>query len=83
MNIPLPKLLEKMEKELNEAKLAKSESLLKERIYAIKTLCDLVLEEKIEAREKDAFPRPVIKTNNIQETKLEEIDANGDSIFDF
>jgi hypothetical protein len=45
MNIPLQKLLTKMDAELQGAKTATSNSALRERIHSLKTLCELVLEE--------------------------------------
>ena len=45
MNISLQKLLLKMEEELKRAKSAESETVQRERIHSIKTLCELVLDE--------------------------------------
>jgi hypothetical protein len=46
MNISIDKLLSKIEQELKQAKnSAKSES-LRERVYSIKILCELILDEK-------------------------------------
>jgi hypothetical protein len=47
MNIPLQKLLLKMEAELQGAKNASSDSALREKIHSLKTLCELVLDEPI------------------------------------
>ncbi|WP_210364356.1 YwdI family protein [Bacillus sp. REN3] len=45
MEISLQKLLLKMEEEIRLAKGAETESAKRERIHAIKTLCELVLDE--------------------------------------
>lgn len=45
MNISLQKLLLKMEEEIKRAKSTESEAVKRERIQAIKTLCELVLDE--------------------------------------
>jgi hypothetical protein len=45
MNISLRKLLLKMEEELKRAKSAESEAVKRERIQAVKTLCELVLDD--------------------------------------
>jgi DNA-binding protein H-NS len=50
MTISLQKLLLKMEEELILAKRAESEATQRERIQAIKTLCELVLDEPITTR---------------------------------
>lgn len=47
MDIPLQKLLSKMEAELQEAKNASTNSVIREKIHSLKTLCELVLDEPI------------------------------------
>jgi hypothetical protein len=46
MNISVDKLLAKIEEELNFAKNASKEESLREKIYSIKILCELILDEK-------------------------------------
>jgi hypothetical protein len=46
MNISIEKLLSKIEHELNLAKTSTKEENLREKIYSIKILCELILEEK-------------------------------------
>jgi hypothetical protein len=96
VNISLNKILDKMQQELLRAKSEESEQKVRERLMAIRTLCDLVLDEApAEGKRVEAVPvqpvRQVVQsiptmpqTTTIQNTtKLEEDDANGDSLFDF
>ena len=46
MNISVQKLLAKMEDELHLAKATVKEENLREKVYSIKTLCELILDEK-------------------------------------
>lgn len=46
MNISMEKLVAKMEAELKQARTSQNEESLRERIYSIKILCELILEEK-------------------------------------
>jgi len=46
MNIPVQKLLGKIEEELKQARTADREESLREKIYSIKTLCELILDDK-------------------------------------
>jgi len=92
------KILDKMQQELQHAKNEGSEQKVRERLMAIRTLCDLVLDEfPAEAKRVEVIPvqqtqqvmqqmqpiQPVQTTTIQQTTKLEEDDANGDSLFDF
>ena len=45
MNISVEKLLHKIEEELKEAKGTNSDAKIRERVHAIKTMCELILEE--------------------------------------
>jgi hypothetical protein len=45
MNISVEKLLHKIEEELKEAKDTNSDAKIRERVHAIKTMCELILEE--------------------------------------
>ncbi|MEH7234631.1 YwdI family protein [Bacillus sp. JJ1562] len=95
MNISVSKILDKMQQELQSAKSEASEQKVRERLMAIRTLCDLVLDESpVETRRVEAVqvppiqkvvqPIPTIQPTTIQNiVKLEEEDANGDSLFDF
>lgn len=51
MNISVQKLLAKMEEELNQARASHKEESLRERVYSIKILCELILEEKQTGRD--------------------------------
>jgi len=91
MNISINKLLDKMEVELMEAKGLDSDAKVRERIYAIKSLCELVLEESthtknVPIRTTTSIPTtPVIGSVEMPKHSrvVEEDGANGDSLFDF
>jgi len=94
MNISMEKLLSKIEEELKLAKSSTKQENLREKVYSIKILCELILDEKQEtAAVKPAvsyqpqipvqpvFQQPV----SLNQPKKIEMDneANGDSLFDF
>ncbi|WP_449538135.1 YwdI family protein [Ferdinandcohnia sp. Marseille-Q9671] len=90
MNISVTKILDKMQLELQTAKTEANEQKVRERLLAIRTLCDLVLDEAPTAskpRRIEAIPvqppsaLPTATITNA--SKLKEEDANGDSLFDF
>lgn len=94
MNIPLQKLLAKMDTELHGAKQAQSDVALRERIYSLKTLCELVLDEpaqeKIHAVRAETtvqtavqVPRQAQPSLSSDTKRLEMEDANGESLWDF
>lgn len=96
MNISVQKLLAKIEEELKLAKNSPQEEGLREKIYSIKILCELILDEKHAAAAQPyqpVMPQPVaFKQQQVfqqpvpinQPKKLEVEDgANGDSLFDF
>nr|WP_263324108.1 YwdI family protein [Neobacillus sp. Marseille-Q6967] len=95
MNISVDKLLAKIEEELKLAKTSSKQERLREKVYSIKILCELILDEKQNQNEvpissstvyQPVSPQPVFQqpvTLN-QPKKLEMDDeANGDSLFDF
>lgn len=75
MNISVDRLLTKMEEEIRQAKTSGKLEILREKVYSIKILCELILDEQ--------------QTNSIlkrmdQSKKLEmDNEANGDSLLDF
>ncbi|KAB2333146.1 YwdI family protein [Cytobacillus depressus] len=89
MNISVQQLLWKMEEELKEAKGSATSARLRERVHAIKALCELILDEP--AQNKEAFSSYVppttqqVQSSSIQQVKRMEMDddANGESLFDF
>jgi Family of unknown function (DUF5327) len=92
MDIHISKLLAKMEKEIQGAMHGSSDSEVRERLLAVKTLCDLVLEEQAEERYETKQPSPQVDSlqlqkmmgaSNFNNKKKEEDGVNGDSIFDF
>ncbi|MEH7123326.1 YwdI family protein [Bacillus sp. JJ1503] len=92
MNISVQQLLGKMEKELKEAKDSSTTAKLRERIHAIKSLCELILDEpaqeKGESSSISSYTAPAVQhvqPASIQQPKRMEMDdsANGESLFDF
>ncbi|WP_071393231.1 YwdI family protein [Bacillus tuaregi] len=92
MDISVNKLLDKIGRELQAAKQADSEAKIREHAYAMKALCELVLEEPLQHRQEMSRPVPPMTAAPFQQQpmtmqpqkKLQVEDgANGDSIFDF
>lgn len=91
MNISVQKLLGKMEKELLEAKSSSSDARIRERVQAIKSLCELVLDESdagsaaaVSTISHTYSAPPAAQPANLQPKKMQMDDeANGDSLFDF
>lgn len=96
MNISVDNLLSKMEEELKLAKSSTKKENLREKVYSIKILCELILDDKQGQQEAPTtVPSTVYQPVPIQPTfqqpvslnqpkKLEmEDEANGDSLFDF
>ena len=86
------KVLEKMTRELNQVKTTADRNKVRDHLIAIRTLCDVVLEEATEDKQVsqpiNQFSSPIIsnepKPLTIQNSsKLEEEDGNGDSLLDF
>jgi hypothetical protein len=95
VDISVDKLLRKIEEELKLAKNSTKQENLREKVYSIKILCELILDEKQVQQESKPIPlaafQPVVAQPAIQQPlslnqpkKLEmEDEANGDSLFDF
>jgi hypothetical protein len=95
VNISVEKLLTKIEEELKLAKNSTKQENLREKVYSIKILCELILDEKQVQPESKSIPlaafQPVVAQPAFQQPvslnqpkKLEmEDEANGDSLFDF
>jgi hypothetical protein len=93
MSISVEQLLKKMESELHKAKQAEGSVQLRENVHSIKVLCELILEDSaLKSRsvrglsEAVALQQPQIQTitpTTLSVKKLEEEEANGDSLFDF
>lgn len=95
MNISLHKLLQKMEEEIRKAQTTSSQANIRERVQAIKTLCELVLDDAGSDVTFKAMPTsgvgvssPLLQVQSQPvrqppERKLDEDEANGDSLFDF
>jgi sensor domain CHASE-containing protein len=93
VSISMKKLLQKMEEEILNAKQSSSETRIRERIQAIKTLCELILDEP-EAKQhqfssKTTVPTATVSVDNPKRVihnheRLQTDDgANGESLFDF
>lgn len=92
VNISIQQLLAKIEDQLTEAKTSNSDARIRERVYAIKSLCELVLEqERTEGvtyqqpsfqavQAPISIPKQPIQT---QTNKIKMDEGNGDSLFDF
>ena len=99
MNIHVSKLLQKMEEELDKAKKSDTDKELREKLVVIKSLCEVILDEKssslnipsptsneinqAELQKMMGNMSTVVKQPTISSTPLKENDANGDSLFDF
>jgi hypothetical protein len=83
MNISVQKLLAKMEEELH---LVKADN-LREKVYSIKILCELILDEKqikTESRVPTTgiFQQPMMPIGQPKKLVVDD-EANGDSLLDF
>jgi hypothetical protein len=95
VNISVEKLLMKIEEELKLAKNNTRQENLREKVYSIKILCELILDDKQVQQESKPTPLPTFQpvasqpsfaqpVSLNQPKKLEmENEANGDSLFDF
>ncbi|MDQ0230791.1 YwdI family protein [Metabacillus malikii] len=98
MNIHVSKLLQKMDDELRKAKASQNDNEIRESLIVIKSLCDVVLAEKnslhipspktneinqSELQKMMGNLAPVKTASPLPDNKIEEEDANGDSLFDF
>lgn len=94
MQISYQVLLNKMGEKIQEAKREHSDAKIREHIQAIKTLCEVMLEETSSETSREystpvqsislSAQNTVSSVNSLAEKKLETDDgANGDSIFDF
>lgn len=92
MDIHISKLLAKMEKEIHQAMQSSSDSEVRERLLVVKSLCDLVLDEKPgetydmrqpSSNDFDSLQLQKMMGSSALSKKKEEDDVNGDSIFDF
>ena len=96
MNISIQQLLAKIEDQLAEAKTSNSDGRIRERVYAIKSLCELVLEQEgiqgvtyqqpVQQPTFQAVQAPLTipkQTIQTQTNKIKMEEGNGDSLFDF
>ncbi len=86
--ITAQQLLGEIEQQVRLAKQAQDESTQREAIYAVRTLCNLMLAD--ERPSAPSIPQPVqlssvhaAPVTSLNEQPLREADANGESLFDF
>ena len=77
MNISIQKLLTKIEEELKQAKTAQMQESLREKVYSIKILCELILDDKPAAQSErplnaPAAARPVQKQPAYQQPVFQQ-----------
>lgn len=91
MNVSREKVLQKMEQEIVSARRAAPEE-AERHIYAIKSMCDLLMGMETAAPASKAAPAPAVMAPQVQQLvqtvgQAERIStedgSNGDSIFDF
>ena len=83
-------IISQIERAVQQAKQAQSEQQMREQLAAVKVLCDVVLEQQasqvtrtiVQQVPSAPVQAPVMQQANVS-SKLQEPDANGDSIFDF
>lgn len=90
MTISIYSLLNKMELEMTKARQTEQSAQIREHIYSIKTLCDIILEDNFVDREVKPIESSVVTIPSIQTASVgkseplkTEDGSNGDSIFDF
>ncbi|ATP38917.1 hypothetical protein CSE16_02150 [Solibacillus sp. R5-41] len=86
-------IVQQIEKHASQAKQVRGEQQIREQLSAIRALCDVVLDE---GKSVAKLPEAALSVHNIQTSsmmisqlpvtssqKIEEEDANGESLFDF
>ena len=77
-------IIQQIEKHVAQAKQQTSETALREQLTAIHTLCEVVLQtSQQQTAVRPAQMMQVTAPVHTPSTKLEEQDANGESLFDF
>lgn len=87
--ITVAQLLGEIEQQVQVAKQTRDEAAQREAIYAVRTLCNLMLDDERPAA-APSFPQAVqlssvhaAPVTSLNEQPLREADANGESLFDF
>ncbi|NLY80628.1 MAG: YwdI family protein [Lysinibacillus sp.] len=80
--ISYERLFNEIERYTTMAKSAKDEQQLREIFSAIRALCDVALNAKHQPAQTQNIQQ-LASSHHLPSAKLEEDDANGDSIFDF
>ncbi|MBN6884983.1 uncharacterized protein DUF5327 [Cytobacillus horneckiae] len=96
MSISMETMLHKIEKELQAAKGQNDQARMRERVHAIKAICELILDQPNELSKHTMFnavsPQPIqpqqqqvqpVQTVGQPKPMKMEDEANGDSLFDF
>ena len=81
-------IIAQIEQALQQAKGAQSEQQMREQLTAVKALCEVVLgHQATYTTEQFVQQKQPVQSFSVQQanasSKLQELDANGDSIFDF
>lgn len=86
--ITAAQLFGEIEQQVRLAKQTQDEAAQREAIYAVRTLCNLMLDD--ERPSISSIPQPVqlssvhaAPVTSLNEQPLREVDANGESLFDF
>ncbi|MFC0272408.1 YwdI family protein [Metabacillus herbersteinensis] len=97
MNIHVSKLLAKMEQELQKAKMSPQDKDVREHVIVIQSLCEIILDEKtsskLSSQSTEDFSHQELQkmmgmssnkvSNPTSSSRVEDEDANSDSLFDF
>ncbi|KXH83924.1 YwdI family protein [Sporosarcina sp. HYO08] len=86
--ISYDRIFAEMEKQLNSARQAGSESTIRESLVAIRSLCEVALGEERNSVVQSSpkvmtAPTVVPPVSSLESKPLLESDANGESLFDF
>lgn len=81
-------IIAQIEQAIQQAKHAQSEQQMREQLTAVKALCEVVLgHQAVHITDQLVQQRHQVQSFPVQQanasSKLQELDANGDSIFDF
>jgi hypothetical protein len=84
MQVPIQKVLTKMQEEIERAKHSNNEGKVREHLLVIRSLCELVIEQESNPEKpKQSMVFSQQPSLTTQASKLKEDEGNGDSIFDF
>lgn len=76
-------IIQQIEKHVIQAKQGSSEAILREQLTAIQALCEVALQTTDKKVDVPSVQSIAVTTAVPSATRLEEQDANGESLFDF